>query len=157
MAFAGAGSIHVIVSAQSAVSQNLNIVTGSADQYIGDMYRQRQNEPVLGISSVNPAHMMAVYNDYRTVDFADDQGVGTPSPGQNLVARLLEFFRAPWKHEHEREGEEVEAAAQAWIGLSFSDNAGKNWYTGLLPGYPSGQRPRTTSRRCGGSKPPAIR
>jgi len=133
-----AGALHVILDAQGQVGQNINIVSGSDDQFIGDMFRQRQNEGVLGISSVNPSHMMAAYNDYRTVDFAFDQGVGTPSPAQSFVAKLWNFLRAPWKRERERdaEGEAEEAdAAQAWIGLSFTDN-GVDWYTGLLPGHP---------------------
>ena len=117
--------------------QNINIVTGSADQFIGDMFRQRQNEPVFGVSSVNPSHMMAAYNDYRTVDVPDDQSVGTPSPVQTLLARVVDFFTAPWRRggERRRDADELEAAAQAWIGLSFSDNGGKSWYTGLHPGF----------------------
>jgi hypothetical protein len=139
LAVAFAGVLHVIADAQGQVGQNINIVSGSDDQFIGDMFRQRQNEGVVGISSVNPSHMMAAYNDYRTVDFAFDQGVGTPSPAQSFVAKLWNFLRAPWRREREREleggeGEEADAA-QAWIGLSFTDN-GVDWYTGLLPGHP---------------------
>ena len=139
LAVAFAGALHVIIGAQGQVGQNLNIVSGSDNQFIGDMFRQRQNEGVIGISSVNPSHMMAAYNDYRTVDFADDPGVGTPSPAQSFVARVWNLLRAPWRRERERElegegGEAEEAdAAQAWIGLSFTDN-GTDWYTGLLPG-----------------------
>ena len=141
IALALAGSLHALVRAQSG-GQNINIITGSNDQFIGDQFRQRQNEPVFGTSSINPSHMMSAYNDYRTVDFANDSGVGTPSPAQGLIAKVLEFFRLPWRRERERgENEEAEraAAAQAWIGLSFSDNNGKDWYTGLLPGHPFGQ------------------
>ena len=134
-----AASMHVIVGAQGQVGQNINIVSGSADQFIGDMFRQRQNEPVLGISSVNPSHMMAAYNDYRTVDFVD--GFVPPSPIQSTIAKVLKFFLKPFRREREGargEAEESEiAAAQAWVGLSFSDNAGKDWYTGLLPGHAS--------------------
>ena len=140
-----AGSLHALVRAQSG-GQNINIVTGSDDQYIGDQFRQRQNEPVFGSSSINPAHMMAAYNDYRTVDFLEDPGsMVPPSLIQGLVAKLFDWFRAPWRREGEEEKEEGEneeaeraAAAQAWIGLSFSDNGGKDWYTGLLPGHSSG-------------------
>jgi len=123
--------------AQGQVGQNINIVSGSSDQFIGDMYRQRQNEGNLGISSVNPSHMMAAYNDYRTVDMiADPTSVVPPSLFQGAIAKLLNLFRTPWKREREREGEAEEAdSAQAWIGLSFTDN-GKDWYTGLLPGHP---------------------
>src|SRR5262245_53293321 len=140
-AIVAAVSMHIIVSAQSSVGPNVNVVTGVADQFIGDMLRQRQNESVLGISSINPDHMVVAYNDYRTVDFAADQGVGTPAGQRTLFARLLDVLTWPWKREREREtGEEAEAA-QAWIGLSFSDNGGATWYTGLLPGHPFGISP----------------
>jgi hypothetical protein len=68
MALVGASTTHVIVDAQqqTGVGQNLNIVTGSSDQFVGDMFRQRQNEAVLGTSSINPLHQMAAYNDYRS-------------------------------------------------------------------------------------------
>ena len=50
--------MHVILDAQDQVGQNINVITGSSDQFIGDMFRQRQNESVGGISSVNPSTMM---------------------------------------------------------------------------------------------------
>jgi hypothetical protein len=74
LAVAAAVSMHVIAQAQSNVGQNINVITGSSDQFVGDMFRQRQNESVGGISSVNPSNMMVVYNDYRTVDYLDDSG-----------------------------------------------------------------------------------
>ena len=135
LAVAFATALHTILDAQGQVGQNINIVSGSDNQFIGDMFRQRQNEPVLGISSVNPSHMMAAYNDYRTVDFAADQGVGTPSPAQSFVARLWNLFRAPWQREPKHDPSVKADMAQAWIGLSFTDN-GTDWYTGLLPGHP---------------------
>ena len=65
-------SIHIIVCAQ--VGQNINVITGSDDQFTGDMFRQRQNESVAGISSINTSHIMVAYNDYRTVDYLEDPG-----------------------------------------------------------------------------------
>jgi hypothetical protein len=135
VAIAVAGALHAIVGAQGQVGPNINVVSGSADQFIGDMFRQRQNEGAIGISSVNPSHMMAAYNDYRTVDIADDAGVGTTSPAQSFVAKLFNFVR-PWRRVERKPAPPAESdAAQAWIGLSFSDNNGKNWYTGLHPGF----------------------
>ena len=90
---AAAVSMFSIVEAQGpAVSQNINVITGSSNQYIGDLFRQRQDEPVVGISSVNPSHIVVAYNDYRTVDFADDPIVGAASPGQGAVAKLFDFL-----------------------------------------------------------------
>jgi Right handed beta helix region len=126
-------SSYVLVRAQGAVGQNVNVVTGSTDQFTGDMFRQRQNEPVIGISSINPMHMMAAYNDYRTVDYPLDVSTVPPS----LWARLREFLKSPFKREGEREGageeEDEKAAANAWIGVSFRD--GQQWYSGLHPGH----------------------
>jgi hypothetical protein len=86
-AVASAVSLHVIVDAQT-MGQNVNIVSGRAGQFIGDLFRQRQNEPALGISSVNLSHMMAAYNDYRTVDFLYDAGsIVPPSLIQGAVGK----------------------------------------------------------------------
>jgi hypothetical protein len=141
VAFTGAASIHVIVRAQQGgAGQNISVITGSEDQFTGDRFRQRQNEGMIGISSVNPSHMMVVYNDARTVDYADDLFGITQSPAQSFVAKVLDFFRAPWRRDRERkDGFEADGPAampvnQAWIGMSFSDNGGKNFYTGLHPG-----------------------
>src|SRR5215510_14611948 len=80
-------SIHLVVSAQ--VGQNINVITGSDDQFSGDMFRQRQNESAAGISSINPSHIMVAYNDYRTVDYLQDSGaVVPPSPINVLFEKL---------------------------------------------------------------------
>jgi hypothetical protein len=128
-----AAGAHAFVGAQS-VGDNKNIVAGVANQVIGDMYRQRQNETVACVFSNNPEIQMYAYNDYRTVDLALDEQVGTPSPIQRaLFARLFDIVLGrrpkpdrPTPHR---------LAATAWIGLSFTDN-GKDFYTGLHPGSP---------------------
>src|SRR5687767_1909675 len=133
IAFVIAASMHVIVGAQGP-GQNINVITGSDDQFTGDIFRQRQNEGNGGVSSVNPSNMMIAYNDYRTVDIQNDFGVGTVGPAQGFVAKLLDFFRAPWRLG--RDGDppiQLRTGAHAWIGLSFSNNGGKSWYGGLHP------------------------
>ncbi len=63
----------VIVPLYSQVpGQNHNVITGIQDKLRGDPFLQRQNEPVIVSVPRNPDHLMAVANDYRTVDFAGD-------------------------------------------------------------------------------------
>jgi hypothetical protein len=131
-------SMRVVIRAQTGgAGQNINVVTGTGT-FTNDLDLYRKNEPVLAISSANPSHMLAAYNDARTVDAVDDSGTGPQSPGQGLFAKVLDFFRAPWRRDRDSKGEwEVEgpaAANQAWIGLSLTNNGGKNWFSGLHPG-----------------------
>ena len=66
------------------------------------------------------------------VDEALDGQVGTPSTIQrSLFAKLLTPLRRP----RAPVGDPDHASAQAWIGLSFTDN-GTDYYTGLHPGSP---------------------
>jgi sugar lactone lactonase YvrE len=131
-------SMHVIVSAQNVViqnvvGQNVSVVAGVKDQIIGDMFKQRQNEAVSCIFAVNPDQQIFAYNDYRTVDERNDAQIGAPTPLQSsLFAKLLNPFR---KSRQPRVAAAEEAWALAWIGLSFTDN-GTDYYTGLHPGSP---------------------
>src|SRR5512137_442165 len=49
----------------------------------GDLYMQRQLEPTLAVSTRNPSHLIAFFNDYRAVDVPHDTGLG-----ESLVARV---------------------------------------------------------------------
>ncbi|MGB5391813.1 MAG: hypothetical protein WBP10_16680, partial [Thermoanaerobaculia bacterium] len=77
------------------VGDNINVLpvfkTDDGVQYIdaldyarGDLYGNRQGEPKVAVSTVNPDHMLAVFNDFRLVDVPDDP----PLPG--LLASLPE-------------------------------------------------------------------
>jgi hypothetical protein len=119
-------------SMQSVIGPNQSVVAGIKDQFVGDMFRQRQNEAVSCVFAVNPDQQIYAYNDYRTVDIANDGQVGTPTPIQrSLFAKLF----APFRKAKPAPAAAEPASAQAWIGLSFTDN-GTDFYTGLHPASP---------------------
>jgi hypothetical protein len=55
------------------------IPDGTIDPLKGDGYLQRQVEPVVAASTLNPDHLMAAYGDFRTVDIGTD--IGVPGAG----------------------------------------------------------------------------
>jgi hypothetical protein len=119
-------SIHVVAIAadQLASGRNVNVHPGIADQYVGDIYLQRQVEPKIVCSSTNPQHCVAMANDYRTVDATADSSTGLGEGVAKL--RLLD----PGSKSY------VAAAADAWLGLYRTSNGGQNWLNGLIPGFP---------------------
>src|SRR5437763_16837660 len=103
--------------------QNINVVTGTGT-FTNDLDLYRKNEPVVGISSANPSHMLGAYNDARTVDASDAAGTGPPSPGPGLLATGLDSFRAPRRRGREStaewDGEGPAAPNRPWAGLSLT-------------------------------------
>src|SRR5687768_14609476 len=83
-------SMHAMLGAQQAGS-NVNVLPTSpsgnssppfpppgisdTDELKGDGYLQRQVEPVVAASSLNPDHLVAAFGDFRTVDIPNDIGV----------------------------------------------------------------------------------
>ena len=126
-----------------SVTPNVNVMSGASNQFIGDRFLQRQNEPVIGVSTLNPDHLMAAANDYRAVDLALDQGVGESGQqaSDSSVGGLARRAGKPVivARKGQTRGKFPPAgatAAEAWMGVYFSYDRGKNWTTGLLPGFP---------------------
>src|SRR5258706_16085850 len=55
----------VVPAAAQIPGRNVNMVSGTKWPD-GDPFLQRQNEPSLAVSSLNPPHQPALSNDYRT-------------------------------------------------------------------------------------------
>ncbi|MBI2834372.1 MAG: hypothetical protein HYX76_08100 [Acidobacteria bacterium] len=92
------------------VGPNVNVAAGTEDILTGDPCLQRQNEPAIAVSTRNSDHMLAAMNDYRTVCLAND-----PAPEETSGAQ---------------------PPPEAWLGVAFSQDRGRTWYSGLLPGSP---------------------
>src|SRR5690349_13030942 len=76
------------VSAQQT-GENINVLpVAGADPIRGDAYLQRQVEPSLAVSTRNPQHILAFYNDYRAVDIPTDVGIG-----ESVARRLFDGLR----------------------------------------------------------------
>jgi uncharacterized repeat protein (TIGR01451 family) len=131
-------------SASIAVSPNVNVLRGVDDAVRGDALLQRQNEPVAAVSTRNPNHIMIAANDYRTVDIANDQGLGdtltrVASNVKHAVDRLVATLLG--RREHDIDGDEaiekIEAGSgEAWIGVYLSNDGGKSYSSYFMPGYP---------------------
>lgn len=131
-AVALAVAMNLIGSAQQ-IGPNINMAAGS------DIYLQRQNELAVGVSSVNPDHMIAFWNDWRTIDQATDMGAG---PSQGLLARLFRMPKTPAARPR------AMAAAEGWTGVGISNNGGWNWSSGLVPGFPGDTSPEGAALRA---------
>jgi len=107
---------------------------------LGDGFLQRQVEPTIAASTLNPDHLLAFFNDYRAIDAAEgDVGLGegelATTLGALTLARLLlpppaastlphiPFFEMP-----------PTAATEAWIGGSRSYDGGLTWSGFYVPG-----------------------
>ncbi|OLC83427.1 MAG: hypothetical protein AUH72_04385 [Acidobacteria bacterium 13_1_40CM_4_65_8] len=126
-----------------AVSPNVNVLRGIHDPIRGDALLQRQNEPVAAVSTRNPSHLMIAANDYRTVDLANDVGIGdvlvrlarhVKFAAEKVVARLL--GRKETDVDGDEEVKKLEAGTEAWIGLYLSNDGGKSYSSFFMPGFP---------------------
>lgn len=140
----GALAIHAQQGPPLSVTPNVNVMSGASDQFVGDRFLQRQNEPVIGVSTLNPDHMMAAANDYRAVDLAEDAGIGesgqqASDSNVGTIARRSAGKPVIVARKGKPGAKFPPAgatAAEAWMGVYFTYDRGKNWTTGLLPGFP---------------------
>jgi len=111
------------------------------DAYLkGDLFLQRQVEPTIAVSTRNPDHMIAFFNDYRAVDIPEDLGVGeggasVSNSSSSLLARVLDFFRGR-KSEEINLPEQATLFPEAWVGGSRSLDGGLTWSGFWVPGGP---------------------
>jgi VCBS repeat-containing protein len=116
--------------------------------WTGDLYLQRQVEPTVAVSTRNPEHVLAFFNDYRAVDINNDIGVGEQSPlnfvqaawrrVKGLFARLAGKHDRPRAQREDGDGDlpETAAASEAWVGGARSYD-GAHSFTGMfVPGAP---------------------
>ena len=103
----------------------------------GDGYLQRQVEPTIAASTLNPDHLLAFFNDYRAVDAPDDSYIGEDQfEVASLALNVAEFMLAgliPLPEIPFIESPPI-AAAEAWVGMSRSYDGGLTWAGGFLPG-----------------------
>ncbi len=132
------------VLAQQA-GANVNVLpvvppsSGEPDWHLkGDGYLQRQVEPSIAASTLNPDHLLACFNDYRAVDVSvGDTGLGEGEI-TNAALKLARILLPPEIGSALPRGELVVplSAAEAWIGCSRSYDGGYTWSGFYLPGAP---------------------
>jgi hypothetical protein len=124
-------------SSSIAVSPNTNVLPGIDDPVRGDAYLQRQNEAVAAVSTRNPNASHAA-NDYRTVDPPTTSAWATRRVAKTST-RWTACGHAAWRkgeNEADEAVEKVEAGTEAWIGMYFSNDAGKSYSSFFMPGHP---------------------
>ena len=141
LATALAASLAAATSAQQA-SQNISVLPVVPDDgqvtaeglplasLEGDLFLQRQVEPTIAVSTRNPDHLLAFFNDYRAVDIPDDVGIGGNTGNLADASDSAETDDNP-----------LVAAAEAFIGMSRSYDGGRTWVGGFLPGSPFDESP----------------
>jgi hypothetical protein len=117
----------------------------AADDYLrGNLLGQRCNEASIGISTLNPDHMMVFCNDYRATFNFDDSLV--PSGKTTLVAAVWNEVKTFWawltgQPAPEPEARKIIASAEAGIGGGVSYDGGTTWQGFMVPGGPNDDTP----------------
>ena len=140
VAVVGVVSVTVIAHAQNGeirAGRNSNMNPGIVNELIGDPFLQRQVETKHAVSVINNRMVVALSNDYRTVDYAADSGFGEGLfalfPG---LSGLKRFFAA--------------GPPDAWLGLYRSTDGGVSFVNGLVPGFPTDTSPLGLSQPWSG-------
>ena len=141
--------------------QNGNVITPAMDpdaHLKGDYYLQRQVEPSIAVSTRNPSHVVAFFNDYRAVDIPLDSGLGqTARAKTGFLGRFAGWlFRRPSTTPNVPPPTVV-AAAEAWVGMARSYDNGLTWSGALVPGAPFDLSPELLRARSTGWKPRPTR
>jgi len=111
------------------------------DDYLrGNLLGQRCNEPSIGISSINPDHMMVFCNDYRATFNFDDALV--PSGKTTLMASVWNGVKTllamvTGRPAPQRPAPKIIASAEAGIGGGVSYDGGTTWQGFMVPGGPN--------------------
>jgi hypothetical protein len=127
------------------VGDNANIIPiyksgdpPAADDYLrGNLLGQRCNEPSIGISSINPDHMIVFCNDYRATFNYDDALV--PAGKTTLVASVWNgvktlFAWVTGRPAPKRAAPKIIASAEAAVGGGVSYDGGITWHGFMVPG-----------------------
>jgi hypothetical protein len=163
-----AATLQGVASAQEVqVGDNVNVLPvvrtddPSNDYLRGDLYGQRQGEPDIAFSSLNPDHAMAIYNDFRAVDVPADPSL--PDFNSSAIARLWSGARTLLARVLGRTGPKPApgppvAALEAGIGMSVTYDGGMTWTGGFMPGLPfdDSQASRVSPARLEGMSDPVL-
>jgi CARDB len=138
---------------QVQVGDNVNVLpvvnSGDPNDYLrGDLYGQRQGEPDIAFSSLNPDHAMAIYNDFRAVDVPNDATL--PDFNSSAIARLWMGARTLLARVLGRPAPKPAAgppvaALEAGIGMSLTYDGGMTWTGGFMPGLPFDDSPASSA------------
>ena len=109
----------------------------------GDIFLQRQVEPSLAPSSLNPNRLLTAFIDYSAVDTFSDVGLGDTVAANNLWTRLTgtlaKLLRLQPRRGDDEENErrpKAWAGTEAWIRLTWSTNGGATGTPFFVPGAP---------------------
>ena len=140
VALVGAVSLSLIAHAQNGeirAGRNSNMNPGITNELIGDPFLQRQVETKHAVSVINGRMVVALANDYRTVDYATDSGFGEG---------LFAFLPGLWSLRKYV----AQAPPDAWLGLYRSIDGGVSFVNGLVPGFPTDTSPLGLSQPWSG-------